>query len=271
MEMNKDIELRSYQREAIESIVHGLGSSARLCVDMAAGTGKARVVMGVIEASVRNYRILILVEKKYKGQCLYRNLQEYLKTIPAVFFNENIKSDLNEYRVVISTVQQASKLQAVASGFDLIIAHDVATNENVSKLYYSRQVVESQTNIVLITSMPSTVDVSFFGKSVYQYTYQDAISAGTLSPIEYVSGPTANPPANPRYFYQADYITKLTERFVEKFSRDDGKKAVIICRNINDAECVFDTYKKLTSFIHPVLIHSKVDQIQQSIHEFINE
>jgi superfamily II DNA or RNA helicase len=269
MDMHKNNELRPYQMEAIDKVVSELEHNSRFCIQMAPGTGKSRVILGVLDTCLKKHRTLLLVDRIYNGQYLYRSIKSEFGDSWPVFMVEGADvGRASEARVVISTVQKAPSLGSIVSEFDLIIAEEVHSSQPVLELYAPQEGAKYQeAKLVLISGLISKEDSSFFGEPIFKYDLLDAIEEGTLVPVEFISGPKANT----KHFYDSEYVARLLEPIVKNLFSDPSRKAIIVCNSIFEAEMVDKACHQQPEVIRSVLIHSQINRVQKIIREFTQE
>ncbi len=213
--------LRPYQEHAIQAVESALASGQSRClIAMATGTGKTRVVIGLIYRLLkaeRFRRILFLVDRTALGDQALEAIDEALleQNQPlAKIYNVATLGDMAveaETRVQVATVQamvkrifQSDQAPGI-DDFDCIIideAHrgytldqemtegEMAVRDQAQYLSTYRRVLDYFDAVKIgLTATPAKHTSDIFGKPVYTYSYREAVADDWLidhePPIRY--------------------------------------------------------------------------------------
>lgn len=209
------LNLRDYQIRAIEAaekaVIEGKHSAL---LSMATGTGKTRIVLGMIYRFLKTSRfkrILFLVDRSALGeqaQDVFKEVKlEELMTLDEIYDIKNLedKSFEKETKIQIATVQSMVKrimynedtAMPAVSDYDLIIVDEAHRGYTLDKelddgeiLYRNqddfiskyRSVIEYFDAVkIALTATPALHTSEIFGKPVFNYTYREAVIEGYLT------------------------------------------------------------------------------------------
>jgi len=208
------LNLRAYQLKAIETTENAIISGKKnILLSMATGTGKTRVVPGLIYHFLKTgrfNRILFLVDRNTIGEQaedVFKEVKlEDLKTLDNMYTINNLtETDIvKETKIQIATVQSmvhqilynTSDSMASVTDYDLIIIDEAHRgyildkemgdqeleyrdqNDYISKY---RTVVEFFDAVkIALTATPALQTTQIFGSPVFNYSYREAVIDGYL-------------------------------------------------------------------------------------------
>lgn len=208
------LNLYPYQVKAIEAAEKAVISGRQsVLLAMATGTGKTRVVLGMIYRFLKTgrfRRILFLVDRTSLGDQAIEAFQEVkiedLLTIDEIYSIKGIddKSIDKETRIHISTVQglikrvlyNDGKTMPSVSDYDLIVVDEAHRGyildremDDEELLYRDQRDFQSKYRSVIeyfdavkiaLTATPALHTTEIFGRPVYTYTYREAVIEGYL-------------------------------------------------------------------------------------------
>ncbi|MDO4628661.1 MAG: type I restriction-modification system endonuclease [Planctomycetia bacterium] len=211
------LNLRKYQIEAIQAVTKAvLDGKKRALIAMATGTGKTRMILGLIYKMLvaeRFRRILFLVDRVALGKQAVDAFKDVkLKELLSLdqIYDVRAEGELNfdtSTRVCVSTVQGllhrtilSSKPDLTPGAFDLIIVDEAhrgyVLDKNMSpdELLYEdqndylskyKQVIDYFDAVkVGLTATPALHTTQIFGNPVYTYSYRSAVVDGYLVDYE---------------------------------------------------------------------------------------
>lgn len=208
------LNLRAYQIKAIEAVEKAIvdGKNTAL-LSMATGTGKTRTILGMIYRFIKSgrfKRVLFLVDRTALGeqaQDVFKELKiEDLMTLNEIYNINNLedKEIDRETKVQVATVQglvkrimfnEDDRMPAV-SDYDLIVVDEAHRGYILDKemgddeiLYRNQEDYVSKFCTVInyfdaakiaLTATPALHTTEIFGKSVFNYSYREAVIEGYL-------------------------------------------------------------------------------------------
>lgn len=209
------LNLRDYQIRAIEAaekaVIEGKQSAL---LSMATGTGKTRTVLGMIYRFLKTNRfkrILFLVDRSALGeqaQDVFKEVKlEELMTLDKIYDIKNLEDrDFEKStKIHVATVQSMVKrimynedtTMPAVSDYDLIVIDEAHRGYTLDKemddgeeLYRNqddfiskyRSVIEYFDAVkIALTATPALHTSEIFGKSVFNYTYREAVIEGYLT------------------------------------------------------------------------------------------
>lgn len=208
------LNLRPYQLNAIRAVEDAIISGKQTAlIAMATGTGKTRVVLGMIYRFLKTERfrrILFLVDRTALGeqaQDVFKEvkLEEFL-TLDDIYDIKGLedKSIDKETRIHISTVQGMVKrilynegeTMPAVSDYDLLIIDEAHRGYVLDRemgedeiLYRDQREYQSKYRSVVeyfnaakiaLTATPALQTTEIFGQPVFKYTYREAVIEGYL-------------------------------------------------------------------------------------------
>ncbi|MFT6816164.1 MAG: hypothetical protein ACJAZ3_002082 [Sphingobacteriales bacterium] len=258
--LNESYSLRPYQHEAVERIQNALNQQSNVCVQLAAGTGK-NLVIGELISRIHSRRILILTDRRVR----VLQLLEFLNTNGEKrvgVFNSSKETDWAAFDTYISTIQAINKnLDSIGEYFELVIFNDVS-KKRVEPIINQFK-INKKLKFIQLTSDFTNHNNELFGKPVFSYSINEAISEGVLRPCEFLVGPRLQ---GKGLLWEKNVFEAL-ERFKINFEKE-GRKAVIICTSISEAEFLLEATNKVIPFAHSLLLHSQIPDISNKIKYF---
>ncbi len=168
----KAIQLRAYQRKALDAIQNGLNNNQKtMIVEMPTGCGKSIIVAKTIEMISKSNRgnILIITSSTL--------LKQQTKDILFKDFNELIQ--MNNSHIEMENIQKIVKhANEYINNYQVFIFYDVP----ISKYIYDSLLCRDKTNIIFSASSESANSFFNLEDVVFQYSYKDAINDGILTP-----------------------------------------------------------------------------------------
>lgn len=246
------MELRSYQVEAVDGIVNSyVNGEKRSIIDMPAGTGKSMVILSAIEMIIENdpsAQFFIIVNTR----SLKIQLEQRVR--------HELRNSIN--RIEIDTFQSwnKNKTNFNNSVFFLFGVHF----NNFIKIYgylenvngtrsYLCYLPESQAQV---TKAAQLVPVTF------RYTVEQGIREGTLVPIvvhrDFIPD-------------DANGFSIILDRVLSEVSSDVNRRVIFVCKNISDANLVYEDLSKKVAYDSIVLITSQKRDIDVLEYKVINE
>lgn len=191
------MELRPYQKEAMEAVIHQWDREGhqRTLLVLPTGTGKTIVFAKIIEQRVRlGHRVLVLA---HRGELLNQAADKLLTATGLRCAVEKAEETCKGswYRVVVGSVQtlmREKRLRAFPQNFFDEIVIDEA-HHCLSEGY--QRVLEHfpNANVLGVTATPDRGDMrnlgEYFDSLAYEYTLAKAIREGYLSPIKALTLP----------------------------------------------------------------------------------
>lgn len=261
--MTATMTIKHYQLEAVEKIFEHWERESAVCVQFPTGAGKAIVVAELLKRLDR-YRVLVLIDSQQHAMQLYHNLNSEF-AVPIEIIDHSKEINWRNQQSSISTPQAMSRDNSeFFEHFDVLITYDLVPskrNEAIQKEAFKRH--KKAINIVSVFSEKQAV---YLGKLIYQYTYTQAVRDGVIQPVDYIAGPSLNT----REHLNRPWTLSALERFAQHFEQQDNH-ALIICRNIREAQMVKEVCKEILPSVVVALLHSKMPNTELKIREFINQ
>ena len=208
------LNLRQYQLNAIQAAENAvINGQKNILLAMATGTGKTRTVLGMIYRFLKTdrfNRILFLVDRTALGEQaedVFNEVKlEDLKTLNDIYDIKTLEDAVfeDETKVHIATVQGMVKRllyndeerQPSVTDYDLIVIDEAHRGYLLDKemgedelLYRDQLDYQSKYRMVIeyfdavkiaLTATPALHTTQIFGKSVFKYTYREAVIEGYL-------------------------------------------------------------------------------------------
>lgn len=187
------IELRPYQREAVDAILRewNNGHNSTLCV-MATGTGKTETALAALVAdnatrSVFLVNSLELIEQPIDR--IHRNWPEFLSTGIVQAENNDITADF--IAATWQTLQDVSRIDNIFQWGQITHLVVDESHSSVSPAFFAVieyfKKINPNIRILGLTATPIRTDhdglVKVFGSVAYKFTINTAIAAGALCPF----------------------------------------------------------------------------------------
>ena len=208
------LNLRPYQIRAVEATEKALADGHRsILLSMATGTGKTRTLLGMIYrflAAKRFKRILFLVDRNVLGKQaldVFKDVKlEDLQTLYNIYPINSLseKAIEKETKIQLSTVQamvrrilynEAEDMPSV-SDYDLVIVDEAHRGYILDKemsedefAFRNQEDFSSKYTMVVdffdavkiaVTATPALHTTKLFGKSIFEYSYREAVLDGFL-------------------------------------------------------------------------------------------
>lgn len=169
----KAVQLRSYQRDAIEAIQEAIKRNQKhIVVEIVDGCGKGLVLAKTVEmlSKGNSGNILVLADcMEAKAQIkdeIFNNYQDFI--------------EIDNYDVAIETVQKIVRQQNIKMNeYPFVIFYDAVISERV----YEALSCKDKT-VIVITTTTKKNSLKLFSPSelVFSYSYADAVNDGYLTP-----------------------------------------------------------------------------------------
>lgn len=274
------MELRDYQKKAVEEALQDLKENKNPLVIMPAGSGKTPVIAKIAESCVDSSgRVLIIVRNERETIQMKNSLLNFTK-----FVRKDISvcsSGIgSECKVVVSIVQSESnskQLKGLDKNFFGLIIVDSA-HHVVSPSY--QEILEHFKNVhvVGLTATPYRTDnkklSSVFDSEPYEYTYEEAVSNGYLVPIHTQKVPldiTISDVATSSGEYDPEKLSTILNPYFEKIATTmktycKGRKTVVFLPLVKTAQKLQHILSK--HGFRAVEVNSKTQNKEQILSDF---
>jgi hypothetical protein len=253
-------EIRPYQREAAERIKQALDRQPKVCVHLATGTGKSVVIRELV-SQIHARRVLILTDRLDIAHQLYDFLSTDNSINVGVFRNSN-ENDWLTFDICISTIQALNNnLNLIHKNLELVVFYDV--NAKRIEPIINQPNISRRLKFILFTSAITKQNIELFGEPVFTYSISNAISDGIAHPVEFVIGPTAHKNG----LVSTKRIVSILSHFKQRFE-EGGGTALIICKNISEAELVLKICQDEFPRFSPMLLNSQIKDVNDQLRVF---
>jgi flagellar biosynthesis GTPase FlhF len=258
----RPIELRNYQKAAVDSILLGLETQRYVCAELGISSGKSFVVAELLRR-LEGQRIAIVVEDTLLAKQLYNFLKNEIDKQIEIFDSTATESRNAVLNCIFVLRDMVSNGQNLSLSYDQFIFVDINA-KNLSPFLQNFDKRESG-NLILIANTLSKADWNLFGKPLFSYDLGQAISDGHSLPLKFISGPKihVNGQLNQKR------ISIALSLFKDKALRKKELSTLFICKNLDEAGLVFEVFQKEFSFLKPIMIHSKVTNATKLWRDFL--
>lgn len=263
------LELRPYQRAAVNSILHyWQNGGGNPLVDLATGTGKSLVIATLTRELLESFpsmRVLMLVHVRELVEQNFRALLKAWPDAPVGIYSAGLGKRDAHHRITFASIQSVYKRAATLGKRDLVLideSHLVPTSGNgmYLRLLDDLRTMTPDLRVAGLTATPYRLDSGrldegsdrLFDRTVYSYGIGEGIADGYLSPLisrvsateidvsnvqrrggEFVAGQLEE---------AADRITAEAVSELVGFGRE-RKSWLIFCSGVNHAEHVRDAVR----------------------------
>lgn len=252
--------LRDYQEHAVSEVESYFKEHDKASIVLSNGTGKTRVLVELVKRLSSNHTTLVIVdtaEIAFQISHMFKN--EMGDSFAEVLSGVSATKNYTPLKIV--TFQRLDKIIELDLEYSLVVVFGMGIPDKLKARLESSFL--SRGKQLFLSSVRNRQVDEFAGEPIFEYSHVDAISQGVLRSVEY----NVCPQLDMRRHSDVERIPALLKELIGKLSNNSTLKALVICRNISEAERIYKAFQVAES-IRPILLHSQLPSVHELLHKF---